>query len=252
MKKLKIATVLFCYNRPKYLKKVLNSINEKIDFAFVDFSDKQNIICEMLGDTELLTNEGNSNAKVTYVYKRAYHYGLANNVISGLDKVYSLGYDATIFLVDDIVITNKDFFWVMRESLNEFKDVKEVGSISTHYLNENDNKRFVDWGFGTWKDRWQKVDWNFRNTFFKNKEGFRKIGSDLPRMYERAWEGKLDSWAIRFAYHCYENDLICVHPTRKRMLKHIGRIGTHHNLLSSFSVRKYLRRLKRNLSYENI
>lgn len=223
---LEIATVLFCYDRPHYLKKTLNSFKEKIDFAFIDHSHKQDMIYEMLKN------------KVKFIYKRTSHLGLAENVISGFNKVYSLGYDATIFLVDDILIEG-DFFNVMRMNLIKYKDNKNVGSISTHYLS-SENKRFIDWGFGTWKDRWEKVDWNFKN---KIDMEFGKVGSDLPKMYERARESKLDSWAVRFAYHCYENNLICVHPVKKKMLKHIGRQGTHYNLLSAFSLRKYIRKI---------
>lgn len=225
-KNLEIATVLFCYDRTHYLKKTLNSIKEKIDFAFIDYSDKQDIIYQMLKD------------KVKFIYKRTSRLGLAENVISGFNKVYSLGYDATIFLVDDILIKG-DFFNIMRRNLNFYKKDKRVGSISTHYWGK-ENRRFIDWGFGTWKDRWEKIDWSFKD---KIDIGFGKVGSDLPKMYERAREGKLDSWAVRMAYHCYENNLICVHPVKKKMLKHIGRKGTHHNLLSAFSIRKYIRKI---------
>ena len=82
--------------------------------------------------------------------------------------------------------------------------------------------RASSWGWGVWKDRWNPIDWEIKdyNEFIKDKKAvkdFRRGGSDMPRMLHKQMQGKIDSWAIRFCYHQFKNDLLTVFPTISKL-----------------------------------
>jgi hypothetical protein len=229
MAPMKIAVILFAFNRPKYLKKCLDSIHLPIQYAYVDYSDKQEEICKILSDSHKCQN----------IIVRGSHFGLARNIIFGVTSVFNLGLDAVIVIEDDLIL-EPDFYPSMKHWLITREGFSEVGSVSGCSLGIKDYRRFLSWGWGTWKDRWDKVDWRYEDKI--DEEGFAKIGKDLPGMYAKAREGKLDSWAVRYAYHHFKHGLTCLHP-EKPLVKHIGRMGTHAKWYSIFSVRRLIRKL---------
>ena len=221
---MRTATILFCYNRPKYLKKTLESINEIIDYAYVDYSRKQGQILSLL------------RGRVKNIILRDVHYGLSANIIHGVTQVFQSGYDSVIVIEDDLIL-GYYFFPYMRNGL-EFFGRKYLGSISS---NKTNPLMFNSHGWGTWKDIWDRVDWRFEDEI--DETGFGSIRSDLPAMYRRAREGKIDSWAIRFSYFHFKNHLNC-EPSLVPLCKHIGKNGTNYNFFSNFGIRQYLRKWK--------
>lgn len=219
-----IAVVLFAYNRVKYLKQTIRHI-KGIDYAFIDKSDKQERIANILQE------------KTYNIRKREIHFGLSKNIIDGVTKVFSYGYKAVIIIEDDLKL-KAGAVEFMKEGLKVFYNNSDVGSI-TGKKNGN-QKRFSSYLWGTWDYIWENANWGFENI---DKNGFRKIDSDLPLMYEKAKQGLTDSWAVRFAYYHFKNNLICLQP-RRNLVKHIGKRGTHFKLLSIFSIRSKIRNIK--------
>jgi glycosyltransferase involved in cell wall biosynthesis len=60
------------------------------------------------------------------------------------------------------------------------------------------------------------------------QEKFNRGGQDMTEMLRLQYEGKIDSWAIRFCYAHHAHDMRCIYPTRT-MVKNIGldHSGTH-------------------------
>ena len=218
---MRIATILFCHNRTKYLKDIFNKVG-KIDYAFIDFSDKQEEVAAVL--------QGNVNR----IIKRVNHLGLASNIISGVTEVFCFC-DAVIVIEDDLLL-DKKFIGFMTDNLIKYADAKYIGSVTGYYDSNHHCCKSSSWGWGTWKKVWQSVNWDYEDV----DNGFGSIRSDFPNMYRKAKEGLIDSWAIRFAYHHYKNNLIGYHP-KKSLTKHVGVKGTHSNFLSKFGVRQYFR-----------
>jgi hypothetical protein len=95
------------------------------------------------------------------------------------------------------------------------------------------NLRPSSYGWGTWKDRWSKVDWEVRDftKFIKNRRAqreFNKGGSDLTAQLIAQQKGLIDSWAVRWAYHSFRKSLITVQTTQS-YIQSIGydSSGTH-------------------------
>jgi hypothetical protein len=92
------------------------------------------------------------------------------------------------------------------------------------------NPRAASWSWATWKDRWEKADWEVEDfeDFKKSKnlqEKFNLGGGDMSNMLISQMEGKIDSWAIRWCYHHFKNDAFCVYPTRS-YVNNIGLDGS--------------------------
>lgn len=236
---MEIKTILFTYNRTKELRKCLSGINFPIDYAFIDKSNAQRDIHELL----LLHNIFRDNYKIKEIIPRKYHHGLANSIISGVSEVFNRGADAVIVIEDDLLLKPR-FYDYIRCMLISNKNYKDVGSVSGHceFLEDENFKRFLPWGWGTWKDRWSSVNWDFGEFV---DYGFDSCGYGLTAMYNSARIGKVDSWAIRFAYWHYINSKHCLHPDRtNRMLKHVG-YGTHVKWYSNFGIRPNIRRIRK-------
>ena len=137
--------------------------------------------------------------------------GLAKSVIRGVNEVIR-EYGRAIIVEDDLCVS-KNFLAFQNQGLNLYQDKKEVFSIcgytnkvkapSDYHFDAYFCTRSSSWGWATWKDRWNSVDWNLDDwqAQKKNVKKFNKWGgSDCWKMLNDWREGRNSSWAIRFCY----------------------------------------------------
>ena len=178
--------------------------------------------------------------------------GMANSVIDGVTKVLQ-EHDDIIVLEDDLVVS-PDFLQFMNAALKAYKDRSDIWSISgyTPRLQELEgdgrNGVFVVpraqcWGWATWSDRWETVDWevsDFRR-LAQSKElrkEFDKGGNDLFRTLEMERRERIESWAVRWAYAAAKQSRWTVNPMQSKVqnigLKssesHVGWHDERHNV----------------------
>lgn len=172
----------------------------------------------------------NGFAKVT-IYESEVNKGLANSIISGVTKIISI-YNKVIVLEDDLILST-NFLCFMNQSLTFYEQKVRILSISgyafdlkypTNYKYDvSFSLRACSWGWATWKDRWEQIDWevksysSFRNNLFKRYK-FNDGGSDMSSMLDKQIKGEINSWAIRFNYHQYEKNLLDVFPTVSKVI----------------------------------
>jgi len=77
--------------------------------------------------------------------------------------------------------------------------------------------RASSWSWATWKSRWDNVDWDVLDfdllqSSSRGIEHFNKGGKDLFDMLQASVESKIDSWAVRWAYHHAKQNAYCLHP----------------------------------------
>jgi glycosyltransferase involved in cell wall biosynthesis len=167
--------------------------------------------------------------------------GLANSIIQGVSSVIEQ-YGKVIILEDDLA-TSRNFLDYMNQALDYYENNKQVLSISGFSFSDNIDSTNFDaefgvrassWGWATWKNRWNKVDWEvknypkFRYDLLQHYK-FNKGGSDMSRMLYKQMSGKINSWAIRFCFHQFENNLVDVYPT----LSKVQNIGIGKNATNS-------------------
>ena len=107
----------------------------------------------------------------------------------------------------------------MNQALDFYENDKKIISICGYGLKIKRPRGYVgdvyllgrssSWGWATWKDRWEQIDWDIQdwNEFSSNKQmrrAFNKNGSDMYSMLKGYMEGKNHSWAIRFCYNQFK------------------------------------------------
>ena len=246
--------VLFVYNRISHTKKTVDSLRKNelaADSHLYIFSDgaKSNRDKDLVDEVRGFISKIDGFKSVTII-KRESNFGLADNIISGVSEVIQ-NYSKVIVLEDDIVCS-KTFLIFMNKLLAEYETNNSIFSVTgyTFPIKIPDDYEFdvylasraSSWGWGTWLDRWEKVDWkvNDYQNFIKDKQAvndFNEGGEDLAAMLNEQMAGKIDSWSIIWTYSHFINNAYCVYPVKSRV-KNIGtdRSGTHIGKTKKFDV----------------
>jgi hypothetical protein len=209
--------ILFVYNRPEHTAKTINALKNNelaAESSLIIYSDgfknenDKNYILEV---RELIRNT--SGFKTIKIIEREKNYGLANSVISGVSEV--INENGKVIVLEDDIVTSKYFLKFMNEALEFYEKNDEIFSISGYTypvripeLHKESiflSLRSSSWGWGTWKNRWEKVIWKPEKSFdVYNKKLLRelldKAGKDLAPMLLKSVEGKINSWAIKWAF----------------------------------------------------
>lgn len=246
--------VLFVYNRLEHTKKTIEALqknslaNQSELFIYSDASKNKenNEKVEIIRDY-LKTINGFKKITIT---ERDINFGLAKSVILGVSNIVDK-FGKVIVLEDDIV-TSSNFLKFMNDSLIYYQNDERIMSISGYtypFQIPNSYKKDVflffrtsSWGWATWKDEWNSVDFDITkdHKIFKDKTLQKKLnrgGDDLFGMLIEQMEGKINSWAIRFALSHAMNDKFGLLPT-KSLAQNIGfdLSGTHCEVSDEFNV----------------
>lgn len=220
--------VLFTYKRVDVLKQSVaalqaNYLAENSDLFIFSDAAKQDVDEEVVLAVRayLKTIVG---FKTVTIFEASNNKGLANSIIDGVTKVIAQ-YGRIIVLEDDLK-TTPNFLTYMNHSLSRYDDRERVFSVSGYNYNFNipvdynyDNyfsSRGCSWGWATWNNRWEKIDWNINNYGEIDSKSFRnsfnRSGSDLSQMLIKQREGIIDSWAIRWYYNQWKLGGITSYP----------------------------------------
>lgn len=170
--------------------------------------------------------------------ERERNLGLANSVIAGVSEV--LERSPAVVVMEDDLLTSRNFLAFVNAALQTYEGRPDVFSVTGYnypleippayredaYL----SYRSSSWGWGTWPDRWARVDWavtDYEEFLHDDRaqELFRRGGDDLPAMLAAQMDGRLDSWSIRFDYAHAKHEAFCVHPVVSKV-ENIGFDGT--------------------------
>jgi hypothetical protein len=234
--------ILFVYNRPDHTKQTVESLlqckfaKESVLYIFSDapkteeqkskVDQVRKYIHSINGFKEIIIEESSINK------------GLANSVIYGVSKILN-DYNSVIVLEDDLVFSS-NFLEFMNEALRKFKDDKNIYTISGYsfpvqILKGYDKDVYLSyrsssWGWGTWKDKWEKAEWEnsifyeiLNNKKLQNK--FNRAGNDYSPMLIKQLKGVIDSWAIKWAYIQMKNEAYTLFPV-KSLVRNIGLDGS--------------------------
>ena len=237
--------ILFVYNRPEHTKRTMESLlknnlaSTSRLFVFSDGAKNEKDALKVKTVRNYI--KAVKGFKKIEIVLREKNYGLANSVISGITEVFKQ--DDQVIVIEDDIISLPTFLTFMNKALAFYQDNKSIYSISGYpypikipSMYKKDifiSYRTSSWGWGTWKDRWEKVDWeitDFKN-FIADKESqkrFNRAGEDLVPMLKAQMNEMIDSWAIRWSYAHFKNKAYCLYPVVP-LCKNIGtdKSGTH-------------------------
>ena len=219
---------LFSYNRPEAFRRTLEALAENPEAAqtpvyiFVD-GPRSPADAPKVAQTRRVAREARGFASVTLRFSER-NKGLADSIISGVGEVLKEA-DAVIVLEDDLRV-HPSFLSYMNAALQEYRDKPSVFSVcgytnriripAGYPYDAHFCTRSSSWGWGTWRDRWQSVDWNpTRASLRKNAGAFNRWGgSDCAKMLRDWMEGRNKSWAIRFCYSQFLQGKTALFPVR--------------------------------------
>ena len=236
--------LVFAYNRPDHLKQTIASLlknplaKSSVLYAFSDGA-KTDFEIEKINEVRDYLRKVSGFADIILEFSEE-NKGLAKSVIEGVSKVIK-SHDKVIVLEDDLLVS-ADFLDFMNAALDFYQNEEKIGSVSGYSFGlELHNlehfyfftKRASSWGWGTWKNRWDEVDWDMRgyNKFVKNKkeiDEFKIGGEDLWAMIQKQKKGLINSWAIRWTFYHFLNKRYCVVPKYSKV-KNIGTDGSGTN-----------------------
>lgn len=221
--------IIFAFNRPDALKNTVYSLlqNEEAQkselFIFVDGARNQKE--GEFAKVEVVQTYVKSIVgfkKVTYTFSEG-NKGLGKSIIEGVTKVINQ-YGKAIVLEDDLVFA-QNFLSFMNQGLSLYEKEQKVFSICGYTNKIKVPKNYVydayfctrssSWGWATWADRWNSVDWELKDwdKYAKMGHAFNQWGgSDCFQMLRSVKEGWGDSWAIRFGFSQFLQDKLSLFP----------------------------------------
>ena len=235
---MKIPVSIIIFNRPENTKRLLESLNiYKPETLFVisdgprkNFENDQEKVIQSRKifekidwKCEVFFNNSESNL------------GCRERIITGLNWVFGQ-VEKTIILEDDC-IPSEEFFIFMELMLNKYQTNKEISSVcGTNFLPDwsetKDSYLYSKychvWGWGTWKDCWEKIDFNLDKLHKIKKTKFLKsyLGSFRAYLYwhwilNNVNKKKIDSWAYIWNFTNFINKSLSIIPTIN-LLSNIG------------------------------
>jgi hypothetical protein len=236
--------VVFAYNRPDHLQETIEALKLNPETSNSDlyvFSDgpRKPEDGDKVAAVRTYVNslQGFRNVQLVAAPKNK---GLARSVIEGVSQVIQeRGY--AIVLEDDLLCT-PDFLSFMNAALLKYRSEANIFSVSgysfgTSAVDVKEDTALVfrasSLGWGTWKDRWEKVDWEVRDfaEFLESaerKDALKNAGEDILPMIVKQQKGLINSWAVRWTYHHVKRGGYCLIP-RFSKIKTIGDDGSGSN-----------------------
>lgn len=231
--------VLFVYNRPDHTMRLLKSLNRAAEaeqtklFVFSDSAKDERTQEQVKAVRDCVAQfmQKESRFQKVEVKEASKNRGLAQSIISGVTEIIR-EYGRVIVLEDDLEVSS-DFLNYMNGALDFYEDKSDIWAISGYtfpmkafqnyphdvYL----SGRGCSWGWATWQDRWETVDWEVKDyPVFKHnlvkRHAFARWGRDLPEMLDAYMYGEIHSWAIRWCYEAFKQGRLTVYPTVSRVL----------------------------------
>ncbi len=224
--------VLFVYNRLDHTQGVIETLSknflakESELYVFSDAAKSENGLEKVNAVREYIRDDAwHGMFKKVSIIEAEKNKGLARSVIGGVTKIIQ-EYGKVIVVEDDLLLSPY-FLNYMNDALDYYRDDKKIWSISGYSFPMKSLKKYphdifysyrgCSWGWATWTDRWETVDWQVSeyDQFINSQEWierFNRGGVDLTNMLKMQMEGKIDSWAIRWCFAQSNRDMYTVYP----------------------------------------
>jgi len=225
--------LLIAFNRPEHTRNALQALlvqNPKELYIFQDGPRKRNQddvdnctkVRQVISDLTCKTNT------IVHTHYSNYNRGCREAIIYAISFVLK-EYESVIVVEDDI-ITSPAFLTYMNGALEYYWNRKTVHSISgyspspsrftvpdSYCYDVYASPRLFGWGWGTWRDRWENVDWsmNYYDKLMEHPEeinAFNRGGEDMMRMLTDEKEGRSSAWDVLFVFDQFKNHMVSIVP----------------------------------------
>lgn len=232
---------VFAYARPDHLRRTLESLaantlaseTQLIIFCDGPRSEEDAPCVRDVRDVAKAV----TGFKSVEIRARDENVGLAANIIEGVTQVANA--HGRVIVVEDDMVLARGFLSFMNAALDRYADEPKVWHVSgwsqpiaVEELSDTYFWRVMNcWGWATWADRWSHykrdpkglIDtWSIRKI-----DGFNLDGAvpDFWSQVEANAKGHLNTWAIFWYAKIFENDGLCLNPS-KTLVQNIGLDGS--------------------------
>lgn len=246
--------VVFGFNRPDVFGETIRALkNNSLAtdtnlYIFIDGARNEEDVPKV-GDVAKIAHAVTGFKSVT-VNASPVNKGLANSIISGVTEIIEQ-YGRVIVVEDDLIVA-PSFLAYMNQFLDKYEHDYRIFQVSGFGVKIKPPKdynydiymhiRAQSWTWGTWKDRWETVDWKVSDFIElsrdkKKQRAFNKGGSDLFGMLKGYMNGVNNSWYIRFNYSMFKQKKYAIVPVKSLVLNEgFGAEATHCNTYNRYKV----------------
>ena len=249
--------LIFAYNRPSHLKRLIISLEDYgINAATLFLDGPKNIKDKVCQDEIIFMLKTNKLIKFN-IFRKKKNLGLAESLQKGIDKM-SKKYKKLIILEDDC-IPRKEFFLFMHKAFEVYKNKKNISAICGYQLPDLHQKKkiyiksillnhFIPWGWGVWSEKWIEYRKNKKKIFIK-KILNRIKASNIIKLKKFLNLKRL--WTPRYVIYNYIFNNSYIFPS-KSLVKNIGFDGSGINSKFTNKFNTYYTPSKKILIKKNI
>jgi hypothetical protein len=230
--------VLLVYNRPWHTRQVVEALQKNTLakdselFIFSDAPQNEATANKVYEVRKYLS--GITGFKKIHISENEENIGGNLYIKPGVSEV--IAKYGKVIIVEDDIVTAPFFLKYLNEALNVFENDEKIWSIagyvpafripSSYTEDIFLSPRFCSWGWGTWKDRWESIDWDKTGADIILKDSlarksFCRGGEDLYNTLVK-FPG---IWDITVYYTQWKLNKMTVYP-RYSLTKNIGTDGT--------------------------
>lgn len=222
---------VIAFNRPDLLKATLDSL------AYNPLAENSDLFIFIDGARENRPGEKEKVQQVKTVAEAATGFnsvtvkaseqnkGLAKSIIGAASEL--INQFGKVIVVEDDLYLSPSFLTFMNTMLEAYKNDSRIMQVTGYSAKIRHPERFHcdyyltrrahSWSWGTWKDRWETVDWEVKDfeelaASKEKQKAFCEYGSDLYGMLKGWKTGRNNSWYIRFNYSMYKQGRFSIAP----------------------------------------
>ena len=246
MKEIQVPILLIGFNRPHYIRKIINQLSiikpqklyVSIDGARVN---KPNDI-KLIEDVKSIVKNINWACETHYLFHEN-NVGAEVNVSNAISWV--LKNEESVIVNEDDILAPYSFYRFMQDMLIKYKDDDRIAMVSGNNFTENYKMKQGDYcfakyghihGWATWKRVWEKYDLNedikdeyLNIDYLKRNTANDEIAYRSLQIFQLIKVNKAyQTWDYMFSYFRMKNGLLSIIP-QKHLTCNIGIYGLHHN-----------------------
>ena len=257
--------VLFAFQRPEHTRRTIEALQrnpearQSILWIFAD-GPRSGRDAEKVEETRRILR-GVSGFGEIRLCEREENFGLTRSIRTGITQAIEEA--GRVIVVEDDIVTAPSFLSYMNAALSRYEHMPLVQSISAHNLPHGKfampkgyeydvyaSPRPYVWGWGTWRDRWERVDWSMTGAERLRHDRSEQRALDVAGKGPAKWvrmqcDGELNSWDIPWIFDHHIKGGLSIHPVYS-YVENIGMDGTGVHCTPSDEFRQDLSRAIRN------
>ncbi len=224
--------LLITFNRPEHTKRTIEALRVQqppLVYVFQDGARAENerdaVACPAV--REVIEKEIDWKCEL-HTHFSEQNRGCRDAIIFAISSVLKV--HESVIIVEDDIVTSPAFYSYMCKALDYYRNRPTVWSISGHSHSPEKfqvpedydydvfaSPRLFNWGWGTWRDRWERTDWSmsYYDELLRHPyemQAFSRGGDDLIPMLVDEKMGRSSAWDIQFAFAHFANHAVSIVP----------------------------------------